>query len=276
MKKLFSFLIVFMLVLGSRAQLLLHEPFNYTPDPVLGLAAQSGGNWMIVNTGDSILVDNGSLSYSGLAASSGNKIKFDNAGTDYYRIFSNQTSGTVYGSFILNVSSLGTLNTTGGYFAGFIQSTSTSLFGAAVWTRLSTTAGKYNIGISTRSNSAVSWLANDLDIATSYFIVFAYVMNPSTGDDVAKIWLNTPAIGSAEPAADATAAVGTDLTSVERFFLRQATTTGTPFIEMDEIRVGSTWSAVTPSGAATPSLSISSPLTAFGNICLNTEAGPNS
>ena len=276
MKKYFLLALLMISVFGVRAQGLLHDPFNYTPDPVLGLAAQSSSNWLIVNTGDSILVDAGNLSYTGLAASTGNKIKFDNAGTDYYRIFASQTTGTIYSSFILNVSSLGTMTTAGGYFAGFIQAGSTSLFGAAVWTRLSTTAGKYNVGISTRSNSAVSWLAAELDPGTPQFIVFAYVMNAAAADDVTKIWLNTTAIGAAEPAADATSVPGTDLTSVERFFLRQASTTGTPFIEMDEVRVGTTWASVTPSSVATPALTIATVLPIFGDVCINTTAGPNS
>lgn len=276
MRKYFFLLLMLAGFYSAKAQQLFFEPFNYTPDPVLGLSVQSGGVWLKVNTGDSILVESGNLSYTGLATSTGNKIKFDNAGTDYYSIFTSQTSGTVYFSFVLNVSSLGTLNTTGGYFANLMQAGSTSVFGACVWTRLSTTAGKYNIGISTRSNSAVTWLATDFDPGVSYFVVSAYVFNGGSNDDVAKIWLNTTAIGGAEPAEDAVAAAGSDMTSVERFLLRQANTTGTPFIEMDEIRVGTTWASVTPSGAVTPSLSISSPLPAFGNVCINTTAGPNS
>ena len=275
MKKLYSLIILLVIAISSQGQLILHEPFNYTPDAMLGLSAQSSNVWQIVNAGDSILLENGNLSYTGLATSSGSKIKFDNAGTDYYRVFANQTSGTVYSSFVLNVSSIGTMNAAGGYFTGFIQSGSTSFFGAAVWTRLSATAGKYNVGISTRSNSAVTWLASDLDPATSYFIVYAYDMIAGTGNDVARIWLNTSAIGGAEPVADATSVVGTDLANVERIFLRQASTTGTPFIEMDEIRVGTTWASVTPSGAPSPSLTTSTLLAAFGNVCINTTAGPN-
>jgi hypothetical protein len=277
MKKFYLFLGLLLIGSASNSQLLT-EPFNYTPDPSLGLSAQSqsGSNpWAIINTGDSILVDAGSLSYAGLAASTGNKVKFDGSGTDYYTNFTSQTSGSVYRSFILNVSALGTLNTTGGYFNGLIQSGSTSVFGAAVWSRLSSTAGKYNVGVSTRSNSAVTWLAADLTPGTPCFIVVAYDFNSGTGDDVSRIWLNTSAIGGAEPAADATSVVGTDLTSAARVFLRQDAATTTPFIEFDELRVGTTWASVTPGAAATPSLSASA-LTAFGNVCINTTPSPNS
>ena len=150
----------------------------------------------------------------------------------------------------MNVSALGSLNTAGGYFAGYIQSGSTTTFGDAIWTRLSTTAGRYNVGVSTRSNSAVTWLAADLIPGTPCFIVTAYDIVAGAANDVCRIWLNTAAIGGSEPAADATSVAGTDLSSAARFFLRQVASTGTPFIELDELRVGTSWSDVTPSGAA--------------------------
>jgi hypothetical protein len=182
----------------------------------------------------------------------------------------------VYYSFILNVSSLGSLTTAGGYFTSIAQAASTTSYGTAIWTRLSTTAGKFNIGVSTRSNSTVSWLTADLDPGTSYFVVCAYDIISGTANDVARLWLNTTAIGGIEPAPDITAAPGTDLSSagIDKILLRQDNSNTTPFIIMDELRVGTAWANVTPSGAV-PSLSISSPLASFGNVCINTTAGPN-
>ncbi len=275
MKKIFFLISLCLVMMSSYGQM--HEPFNYTPDAVNGIHLQSGALWLRINTGDSILVTSGNLTYSGLPASIGNKVAFDGTGSDNYRVFGSPvTTGSVYYSFILNVSALGGLTTTGGYFTTLVQTASTSAFGGAVWTRLSTTSGKYNIGISTRSNSAVSWLPNDLDPGTSYFVVAAYDIISGTGNDVARIWLNTPAIGGSEPAADATSAVGTDLgaTGVERVLLRQDNATNTPFIELDEMRVGTTWAQVTPGGAV-PAITTTA-LTAFGNVCTGTTAGPNS
>ncbi|MBK8521668.1 MAG: hypothetical protein IPL54_12675 [Chitinophagaceae bacterium] len=274
MKKIYFLIIIITASLSSWSQLLT-EPFNYTPHPTQGLAAQSNNTWLPMNTGDSILVDAGSLTYPGLAPSTGNKVIFEGTGTDYYTNFTSQTSGSIYSSFILNVSALGSLNTTGGYFAGYIQSGSTTTFGDAIWTRLSTTAGRYNVGVSTRSNSAVTWLAADLIPGTPCFIVTAYDIVAGAANDVCRIWLNTAAIGGSEPAADATSVAGTDLSSAARFFLRQVASTGTPFIELDELRIGTSWADVTPSGAAAPTLTATA-LTAFGNVCVNTTAGPNS
>ncbi|MBL8031865.1 MAG: hypothetical protein JNK33_06130, partial [Candidatus Doudnabacteria bacterium] len=277
MKKIYFLISLCLVMLSSKGQLM-YEPFNYTPDAVNGLYTQSAAVWVRINTGDSILVTSGNLSYPGLPASTGNKVAYSGTGSDNYRVFGTAvTSGSVYYSFILNVSALSGLTTTGGYFTSLVQAASTSAFGGAVWTRLSTTAGKFNVGVSTRSNSTVSWLPADLDPGTSYFIVAAYDIITGTANDVARIWLNTPAIGGSEPTADATAAVGTDLgaAGVERVLLRQDNAANTPSVEMDEIRVGTTWADVTPTGAV-PSITISSPLAAFGNVCINTIAGPNS
>src|SRR5437868_14978816 len=274
MKKIYFLFVLTMLSFSGFSQLLTEE-FNSTPDNTLGLETHSGGAWIHVNTGDSILVTSGSLTYPGLATSAGNKVAFDGAGTDYYTNFTSQTTGSVYRSFILNVSALGGMTTTGGYFNGFIQSGSTTAFGGTVWARLSTTAGKFNIGISTRSNSVVTWLPTDFTPGTPVFVVAAYDFNAGTGDDVARVWVNTANIGGSEPAADATAAPGTDMTSCARVLLRQDAATTTPFIEYDELRVGTTWAQVTPSGGPTPVLSATA-LTAFGAQCINNTYGPNS
>ena len=276
MKKFYFLLCLLATSLAGIGQQLFFEPFNYTPDATNGLFTQSAGLWTRINTGDSILVTSGSLTYPGLAASTGNKVSYDNAGADYYTSFTSQTTGTVYGSFILNISSI-TATTSGGYFTSFIQDASTSSFGGAVWVRSGTTAGKYNIGISTRSNSTVSWLTNELDPGTSYFIVFAYEMIAGAANDVAKIWLNTTAIGGTEPAPDATAVPSTiDLTSVARVLLRQDNTTNMPFfVQLDEYRIGTTWASVTPGNAPSASLSATT-LTGFGNTCVNTTSAANS
>lgn len=274
MKKFYFLVCLGFVAMNSWGQLL-YEPFNYTPDATNGIGQQSSSVWVRINAGDSMLVTSGNLAYPGLPASIGNKVSFDGAGSDNYTGFTSQTSGTVYCSFILNVTGLGGMTTTGGYFTGFSDAATSTTFGATVWLRLSTTAGKYNIGIATRTTAAaISWLPGNYDPGTSYFIVRAYEMITGTGNDVGKIWVN-PVLGGAEPVADAVAAVGTDLSSVQKVFLRQDAVATTPFIDIDEIRVGTTWASVTP-GAAVPTLSISSPLTAFGNLCTGTTAGPNS
>ncbi|OFX52636.1 MAG: hypothetical protein A2046_02080 [Bacteroidetes bacterium GWA2_30_7] len=220
------------------------DALNYTVGQDLALP-QSG--WTSLNSGDALLITTGNLSYTGLVASSGAKVTFDYAGIDAAKSFTQQTSGTVYYSFLLNVSAIGTLNTTGGYFTGFTEGAAAT-FGSTVWTR-SDGAG-YDIGINPRTTAANTvWSSGTTAINTTLFIVISYQIVASTTNDIVKLWIN-PTPGGAEPAATLSATNGlTDLANVNRIFIRQDGTSATPFIEMDELRVGTTWADVTPSSA---------------------------
>jgi hypothetical protein len=237
-------ILLLVLVIGAfaNAQSLLTENFDYTADGTNGLATQSSNLWNKVNTGDSILVTSSSLSYSGIT-SSGNKIAFAGVGTDYWRSFTSQTAGsTVYYSFLLNVTSLGSLDATGGYFTSVMQDASTTAFGATVWLRLD--GSGYNIGVTKRTTVGnVVYTSGTRSLNTTYLVVVSYQLNSgTTTDDVVKIWVN-PATGLAsEPTADATStSTDTDLTSVARVLLRQDSATETPSIEMDEITISTSW-----------------------------------
>ncbi len=273
-----SFLLLFSMVLFfvlahstvSWGQLL-SEPFNYTPHATNDLVIQSSNVWSRVNTGDSILVTSGSLNYAGLQPSIGNKVTYGGAGTDYYTAYSSQTSGTVYCSFLLNITALGSLNTTGGYTIGLLDGT-TSNFAATVWLRLS--GANFNIGINPRTTTANTvWLPNTLSVNTTYLVVIANKIISGITNDSVKIWLNPISFGGSEPPYSSIAAnAGTDLTSFQRVFLRQDAASATPgTIQIDEMRVGTTWASVTPPSA--PNLSVSGP-TAHGTYCVGTAGNP--
>ncbi len=254
---LFALLIATITVSNSSAQLLT-EPFNYTASATGGLQGQSSGAWQNINTGDSIIVESGSLSYPGITASAGNKITYGGAGTDAYRAFTSQTTGTVYASFLLNISNLGTISTTGGYTVGFIDGT-TSTFASTVWLRLSGTSN-FNIGVNPRTTASNTvWLPTAYNTSTTYLVVIAYQLVSGTTNDIVKIWVNPTSLGAAEPTADASATnTGTDLTSVQRIFLRQDAIGTTPgVISLDEFRVGTSWESVTPAGGVAPTTQVS-------------------
>ena len=281
MKKLYFLLCLLVITATGFSQT--NEPFNYTPDAALGLSAQSGAAWLTTNSGDSILITAGSLNYSGLAASTGNKVEWTGSGTDYFRlVFSaGQTAGTVYASFLLNVTSMANVTAaTGDYFAGYTQGSSSSQIGSAVWIKQGATATEFNIGISTRSNSVVNYSTQALTVGTTYLIVIGYQFNPSTQDDVAMLWLNPTSLGGTAPAPDLTSVpvTGTsaDMVDVKRFLLRQGSSTLNPSLQFDELRVALDWATVTPTGAAASGTLSASSLTGFGNACINTTAGPNS
>lgn len=224
-----------------------YDGFSYPDGSPLG----GQGGWVHNNSGDSVFVAAGNLSYPGFAASSGNKIKFDGAGMDPTKRFDSTTSGTVYYSFLLKVTSVGLLATTGGYFAGYYNTTTGTTTGAPVWTRLDGTS--FDIGISARITTPVTW-STIKSLDATYLIVGAYQFVDGATNDSAKLWINPNAstFGRTEPPPTLAAVNNTtDLASVVRFMVRQDAATLTPFIEMDELRIGTTWADVTPAGGST-------------------------
>jgi hypothetical protein len=208
-----SFTVFFLLIcafviftIDASAQSLFKEDFNYTASTTNGLATQSNGAWFNVNSGDSVLIDAGSLSYPGYPPSTGNKIIFDGTGIDPQRTFTAQTSGTVYYSFLLNCTSLASItSTTGGYFTGFRGGTS-STFGCCVWIK-NNDGNSFYIGISPRSSGgtpAQTYSTTSYPINTPLLIVVSYQFIDGTTNDVVNMWINPSSrtVASSQPTAE--------------------------------------------------------------------------
>jgi hypothetical protein len=225
-----------------------YDGFNYPTGSTLG----GQGTWVNNNTGDSILVAAGSLSYTGFPASIGNKVTFDGAGVDPTKRFDSTASGTIYYSYLLKVTSIGGMGSdTAGYCSGFYQSPTSTVSGALVWHRRNGTG--FDIGVSTRLTSDKSWSSGQ-SLNTVYLIVAAYQFVAGATNDSTKLWINPNAstFGKTEPAPTLTAVNNTtDMTAAMRFFIRQDLANTTPFIEMDELRLGTTWADVTRAISAT-------------------------
>ena len=244
MKKLYFLSLILVSTLGfAQVTLPYYESFNYADASNLG----GQGSWANVNSGDEVLVVAGNLSYNGLQASAGNSVAFDGLGIDPQLSITPQTSNEVFASFIIKVTDItAATNANGGYFFGF-GSSSTS-FSSTVWLKQNGT--QFNIGLD-KNSSTTNFVfdTNNYDINTEIFIVISYDFTTNTS----KMWINpaSSSLGNASaPAATLTAATGTDRTSIDRIFLRQDSVSETPFIVLDETRVGNTWAEVTPAGTA--------------------------
>ncbi|MEC4004051.1 T9SS type A sorting domain-containing protein [Flavobacterium sp. SUN052] len=223
-----------------------YEGFDYTAAGAL----QTQLGWTALNTGDDLLIGTGSLTYTGIPSSTGNKVTFGGAGIDSSKDFAVQTTGSVYYSFLLNVTDLTAVtSTTGGYSAGFISTGST--FGATFWLK-KIDASTFNIGVNPRTTAANAVFGTAAyNINQTYLIVVNYTFNASTADDVVKLWIN-PVLGGAEPTPDATATntTGTDLTQIAKFLIRQGSATDTPNEEIDELRIATNWTDATTTTVA--------------------------
>lgn len=224
-----------------------YEGFDYANGSALGKQQK----WTNVNTGDEILAATGNLTYTGLT-SSGNSVKFDGIGFDVFSPITDTSTGTLYYSFLLNISSMaGVTDTNGGYFAGF--SAGTTNLGATLWgVRVDDTS--YNLGIEVRTATGTATTLTSSPFATgqTHLIVVAYRFNETTtSDDIVDLWID-PVIGAAEPTATISDShTGTDLTNINNFFLRQDSPTETGFVQIDELRIGTSWAQVTTNTLST-------------------------
>jgi hypothetical protein len=226
-----------------------YEPFAYAEASSLGASQQ----WSNVNTGDAIIVAGGTLlpAYPGLAPSTTGYAIFGADGIDCSTSFTPQTAGTVYYSFIMNVNTMaGVTDTNGGYFATFGSNSNT--FGGTLWSKR-VDDGVFNLGIEVRTalGASTTYDTTSLVAGATYFVVVGYTFGAAASDDTVSLWIN-PTINAAQPAATITDThTGTDLAAISNFILRQDSTTETPSMSVDELRIGTTWTQVTSGTLAT-------------------------
>ena len=227
-------------------------------------AAGAGGDSTAINVAGGSLASpaglpaavGNSAAITGVGNLSGtcNRLAFDSAGTQI-------TTGTIYYSLLLRVDSLAGSNTaTGGWFIG-LNNTGNSTGGSPTMgaARLQgridpTDPTKYNLGIfnnrSTGIAASTSWLSTKFDPGETLFLVAAYAINPNAGDDLSSLWINPGDLGAqtapAPSVTDTVAGLET-FTGLASILLRQSPA---PQATLDELRVGTTWAAVTPEPAS--------------------------
>ena len=234
------------------ALLPISDAFDYT----VGANLSDDSGWTDVNSGDNIVVASGSLDYTGLAASTGNSITFDEAGKEAYTEFADITSGSVYASFLFRVTDFQTSTspdlTDGGYFAALAGGTTS--YDARLWVRPNpdTDGTTFDIGFGHES-STPTFTSETYDFGVVIFVVMSYdIDNGQT-----NVWINPDpsTFGDTAP----TATINTTETSnaaskINLFILRQDSSGETPFLQIDELRINSSWASVTPaSGTASAS-----------------------
>jgi hypothetical protein len=241
------------------------ETFNYTSPGNIGGNGNAGSisnNWTThsVTAGQTTTIDviSGSLSYTGLAASTGNKVySFGSANTMSRDVNTaiTTTATTAYYSALINiVDNSGISATTPDYFMHFgaTAGTSVSSFGGRLSIKSVNTGANYRLSIQNISTGTPTFteFATDLNFGTTYLIVVKYDRNASP--TVASLWVNPSSLGGTEPAGAVVNSSGTGtFAAFASICLRNNATTPKAYI--DEIRVGTTWADVTP---ATPNLSV--------------------
>jgi hypothetical protein len=267
-----------MLASQVQASLLLYEPFNYNTGNLNSNVAPNGNTWYssaaspTTATTDFVQVTTGNLSYTDFPAAApgslGNSVTFGNVGRTDRIAFTTQTSGTVWFSVLLNITDLRNTAAAGGFIAGFNntpQTAANDLTAAqpgVVDTRLiiktiaadALGVGTYQIGLDKSSGTAANFQfdAGTYSTGSTVLIVGNYTFNTgSTTDDVSKLWINpsssTFGNDGLTPGSNLTSSSGNDITggTIATFILRQNQNVVPAGVQMDELRVGTSWTDVT-------------------------------
>jgi hypothetical protein len=189
-----------------------------------------------------------SLSYSGLQNSIGNRAIFIAGNTEDVNKAISGISGVGYLSFLMNVTNADTLSTTGVHFIGFggAAGTSLSAFAGRVYVKKGLSPNTFQLGILNYTGGTPSptpnYLLTEFPAGTTLLVVIK--LNNTTSPIQASLFVN-PVPGSAEPIPTIESSLGTSIfNSFASVYLRHGT--GIRNVEIDEIRVGSSWESVTP------------------------------
>jgi hypothetical protein len=222
-------------------------------------------------------IASGDLFYAGLASTGGGRsAQFGGSGASALMNLTAGTtgflpgSGTLYYSFTLKLTGLGTLSSGGSFFAGFTKlvsyantTTTPASVGSQLWVQSDGGTG-YQLGIAMGSNTSGTGLPVAYDTTKTYnvgdtlFVVGSYSLNSGAGNDAVNLWVNPDGsslgAGSA-PASAATVANNgtvTDLARIASFTLFN-NSANEPSGQIDDLRVGLDWADVTPVAVPEPS-----------------------
>ena len=242
--------------------------FGQTSIPFTGTGELTANGWVVTGTPISPATDfpghlqiietpsdsGNSLSYTGLAASTGNRTTITHNNTqDCNFALGTPLTGVAYYSLLIKASNttgmFANTVTAGEYFLHFAASAGTTAgtFSGRLYVKQGSDVNTFTLGILNNSGGTATptFTGANYAVSTTYFVVVKYVIATNT----ASLFVN-PVATAAEPVANATNATGTGTTTqIGAIAIRQSgsttATTSTGNIEIDEIRVGGTWADVT-------------------------------
>jgi hypothetical protein len=230
----------------------------------VGATADCASNGWLTHSGTvgTINITTGSLSYSGLQASTGDKIHLTGTAalTRDVNAVITVTGNVAYYSALINVIDSTDLSLTGyDYFLGLAATSGSipntvSAFGGRLGIKaVNANKANFRLGILNTSGGTTGTSFTDcgidLNYGTTYLVVVKY--DKSAAPTTASMWINPTTLGGAEPAGSLTNNVGTSaFAAFGSVFIRNGYSStilgGTPNVDIDEIRVGATFAEVTP------------------------------
>ncbi len=236
------------------------------------------GSWSITpssNISDDVtIVASPTWANTLVPTATGNAISFVGSGIDPELKFTDTTSGSLYSSFLFNAvdapsSIVASTTTDANYstptgFFSFMSLSPSSVtpgtfnndYASALMFRKNIVSGKYNLGLSKSSDSIeCDWSATEYDFNTQHLIVISYenIGDADPLNQVAKLWIDPTTNTTPLPSPTLTQNNPTTSVSrnnIDRIKILQASSSSTPTLIIDEIRVANNWGQAL-GGAAT-------------------------
>jgi hypothetical protein len=240
MKKINLFIVCALLTSISWGQTFVDD-FNYKT----GTALTENG-WNIIfskSTENAVTVNSSGLSFPGSPSSGvGLGVKMTTSGQDVGKFFPPISTGSVYMSFLVNVSAA----QAGDNFAGIMNGPAPSP-GVAARAFIKSSGKGFVFGLGKTAVTAIPYETTVRTFGTTYLVVLKYTYNSGSAiDDIVDMWVN-PALGAAEMAPQLTmgVAIADAKIGLTGPCIIQRTATLAPTLQIDGIRTGTTWNAVT-------------------------------
>lgn len=235
------FLSVVLLSNFTLSQVYLTENFDYPAGDSLGAhgwVSFSGGSTNVLS------VFSPGLIFAGYPLSNiGNSTKVVTSGQDAYKnLSSSDSTGTLFVSFMVNVSSM---QTAGDYFFALLPATSTTLYTARFYAKDSSGL-RFGLSKSTAAAGGIFYTSDTYATGTTMIVVIKCQFNPGTTDDQYSAYIFPTTIPLTEPG---TASIGPITgtagdNSIGRVALRQGTTANAPIAFVDGIKVSDNWNGI--------------------------------
>jgi len=227
----------------SFGQLLLEENFDYPAGDSITLH-----NWTPHSGSTNMVVVSPGLTYTNYPSSGiGNALKLDTVGVsgmDVNRNFAETTSGSVYASYMINVSYA---TSTGDYYFHLGNTTLGSIFRPKLFVK--DDGGSIRFGISMASNTGTYTTGTYL-YNTTYLIVVKYTFITGASNDEFSLFVftspNLPATEPTTPTIGPLTESATDLDNAGTVAIRQGTQANRPVAILDGIRITTSWGSIVP------------------------------
>ncbi|MGA9364325.1 MAG: T9SS type A sorting domain-containing protein [Bacteroidota bacterium] len=222
----------------AQGQVILEENFEYTAGTTL---ISNGWTAQDAEGTNPILVSPAGLTYGGyLSSGIGNAASLGGAGgEDVNRGFSAVSSGSIYVSFMLSISSA---KTGGDYFLHLRSGTSQYV---RVFVKRDA-SNSLAFGLA-KSTDPPTYTSFNYMLGTTYLLTVKYTVVPLDSNDQVTLFVFTSEVPSVEPASPEVGPLvpaNKDASSLASVALRQGSASASPALVIDGIRVGTSWNEV--------------------------------